>query len=101
MIPPYDSEYTGYLRLPPLIQMGTQSSTLQTSQIGYLLTEVMTSLLQLCNKDMKLLMLTMDPDRGCLGSCSCTGGFISHTTSRAVFFSQRVIGVVISKRSRT
>ena len=41
MIPPYNSEYPGYLQLPPFIQMGTQSSTPQTSQIGYLLTEAM------------------------------------------------------------
>ena len=41
-------EYPGYLRLPPLIQTGTQSSTPQTSQMGYLLTEVM---IILCRQD--------------------------------------------------
>ena len=40
-IPPYDSEYPGYLWLLPLMQTGTQSSTPQTPQIGYRLTEVM------------------------------------------------------------
>ena len=34
--------YPGYLRLPPLIQTSTQSSTPQTAQIGYLLTEALT-----------------------------------------------------------
>ena len=42
-IPTYDSEYPGYLRLPPLIQAGTQSSTPQPPQTGYFLTEVMIS----------------------------------------------------------
>ena len=37
-IPPRDSEYPGYLRLPPLIQAGIQSG--HTPQIGYLVTEV-------------------------------------------------------------
>ena len=41
-IPPYGFEYPGYLRLPPLIQTGAPSSTPQTFQIGYLLTEAMT-----------------------------------------------------------
>ena len=41
--PPYDSEYPGYLRLPALVQKGTQTSTPQTFQIGYLLTEALTS----------------------------------------------------------
>ena len=40
-MPPCDSEYPGYLRVLYLIQQGTQSSTPKTSQLGYLLTEVM------------------------------------------------------------
>ena len=32
-----------YLRVPPLVQVGTQSNTPQTSQIGYLLAEAMRS----------------------------------------------------------
>ena len=41
-MPPYDSEYPGYLRVLYLIQQGTQSSTPKTSKMGYLLTEAMT-----------------------------------------------------------
>ena len=40
-LPPYNSEYPGFLRVRHLIQTGTQSSIPQTPQIGYLLTEVM------------------------------------------------------------
>ena len=39
---PCDSEHPGYLRLPPLTQTGTQSSTPQAPQIGYLSTEALT-----------------------------------------------------------
>ena len=38
--PPYGCGYPGYLRPSSLIQMGTQNSTPQTPQMGYLLTEV-------------------------------------------------------------
>ena len=53
-IPPHDYEY---LRVSSLIQAGTQSSTPQTSQIGYLLTEVMISWLNLSTLPRRLLMM--------------------------------------------
>ena len=47
-IPPYDSEYPGYLRVLCLIQQGAQSSTPKTSQMGYLLAEAIISFAPPC-----------------------------------------------------